>query len=69
MIREVGSEHLKNVVTLGEARRAWGKSRSALIYAIDRGHLTARKAGRDWLITVPSLIIRYGNPIQPLDPK
>lgn len=59
---EIGLNHINNVVTLSEAARAWCRGRSTLRYAIDRGYVTARRIGHDWLITVPSLIAHYGRP-------
>lgn len=64
---EIGLEHLENVVTLSQARKAWQKSRSALICAINTGKITARLIGRDWLIALPSIKRYYGEPKRPLD--
>lgn len=64
--REIGLNHLNQVCSLSEAMRAWKKGRSTLIYAIDTGHVTARRIGRDWIITVPSLISWYGLPHNPI---
>lgn len=64
---EIGLEHLYQVCTLTEACRAWKKGRTTLLWAIDTGGLTARRIGRDWLISVPSLERRWGRPIRPLE--
>lgn len=59
---EIGLNHINNVVTLSEAAHAWCRGRSTLRYAIDRGYVTARRIGRDWLIAIPSLNAHYGAP-------
>lgn len=60
---EIGVEHLNMVCTITEACRTWNRGRSTIHYAIDRGYVTARRIGHDWLITVPSLIAHYGRPV------
>lgn len=55
---------LGEVVTLGEAMTIWQKSRSAMKNACLTGAVDARRSitGGSWLITVVSLINRYGKP-------
>ena len=55
---------LGEVVTLGEAVQMWSKSRNALKNACLTGAVKARVSitGGAWLITVASLIERYGKP-------
>lgn len=50
------------VVTIPEACALWDKPRNTLLYAIDAGNITARKSGKCWLISVPSLVKRWGWP-------
>jgi hypothetical protein len=57
---EIGLEHLESIVTVTEACILWQRGRTSIKFAIDRGYLTARRVGRDWLISVPSLIAHYG---------
>lgn len=51
-----------SVVTIAEASRMWGRSQTAFINAIMRGHVVARKSGRTWLINTHSILIHYGYP-------
>jgi hypothetical protein len=59
---------LGQVVTMSEAVRLWGKPRNTIMYAIDAStgakptDLIYRKSGRVWLITVRSLVRRWGRP-------
>lgn len=50
------------VVTVPEACEMWDKPRNTLLYAIDAGNIVARKSGSTWLISVPSLVKRWGWP-------
>jgi hypothetical protein len=57
---------LGDVVTLPEAVMLWKKNRSTVVMAIAKGGLSARKTLSDGtvLITVGSLIARWGEPEQ-----
>lgn len=54
---------LSATMTLAEAMRAYHVGRSTLRYAIDSGRVAARRAGRDWLISVRSLNAVYASKI------
>lgn len=53
---------LKDVVTLSEAARLYYRDKKTVRYAIDAENLAARQCGRNWLVSVPSLIALWGNP-------
>jgi hypothetical protein len=53
---------LAQVVTMSEAARMYYRDRQTVRYAIDAGNLAARQCGRNWLVSVPSLIALWGNP-------
>lgn len=59
---QTGHEYLAQVVTFSEACEFWCLHRSTLRYAIDAALVCARKSGRVWLISTPSLTAQYGNP-------
>lgn len=59
---QIGAELLEQVVTVPEACKLWNYSRFGVLYAIDRGYVTARRIGRDWIITVESLRAHWGEP-------
>lgn len=61
-INWLGEEDLHRVVTLTEACQVWYRHRSVLRYAIDAGLINARKSGNTWLVSVHSLVRRYGLP-------
>lgn len=52
------------VVTLSEACLMWEKSETAMMHAILKGKINARRAftGGDWLLSRVSVIRRYGQP-------
>ena len=58
----IGKQDVYAVTTINEASRLWYLSRTAIVYAIDAGLITARKSGKTWLISVASMIARYGKP-------
>lgn len=58
---------LYQVVTVPEACELWGLPRNTIMYALDiaigrTGDLVYRKSGSTWLITVASMVRRYGQP-------
>lgn len=55
---------LYRVTTVPEACKLWKKPRNTLLYAIDAGNLTARKSGKNWLVSVESLIHLWGHPVR-----
>jgi hypothetical protein len=57
---------LNAVVTLPEACARWRKHRKTVELAIDKDQLVWRQAGRTYLITVESLVARWGQPIMPV---
>lgn len=60
------SDHYRELsatMTLAEAMRVYHVGRSTLRYAIDSGRVAARRAGRDWLISVRSLNAVYASKI------
>lgn len=59
---EIGAELLSQVVTVREACQMWNYSRSSVLYAINRGYVTARRIGRDWIIVADSLRAHWGAP-------
>lgn len=61
------NEGLYTVVSQAEAQRMWRKSQKALDWARWRGQVKARKSGRNWLITVASLVALYGQPFEPME--
>lgn len=58
---------LYDVVSQSEAQRMWGKSQKTLDFARWRGMVKARKSGKQWLITVASLVALYGLPTSRMD--
>lgn len=60
---------LYQVCTVPEACDLWGLPRNTIMYAIDiaigrSDDLVYRKSGSTWLISVASMIRRYGAPIK-----
>lgn len=53
---------LYTVVSQSEAQMMWGKSQKTLDMARWRGRVQCRKSGKQWLITVASLVALYGAP-------
>lgn len=53
---------LKNVTTLADACRRWGRSKSTITYAIDTGNVAALRVGRSVLISTRSLVAWFGSP-------
>ena len=58
----VGIIDVYSVTTISEVSKLWYLSRTAILYAIDAGLITARKSGKVWLISVNSVVNRYGKP-------
>lgn len=53
---------LESVTTITEAAERWCLGRSTIRNAIRVEHIAAVQSGRTWLISVPSLVARYGDP-------
>lgn len=53
---------LYSVVSQSEAQMMWAKSQKTIDMARWRGRLQCRKSGKQWLITVASLVALYGQP-------
>lgn len=62
--REFWRETLDDVCSLSQACHAWGKSRTAIMNAINRGDIVAERIGRDWILSIPSVRARYGNAVR-----
>lgn len=60
----VGIMDVYSVTTISEVSKLWYLSRTAILYAIDAGLITARKSGKVWLISVNSVVKRYGKPVK-----
>lgn len=56
---------LANVATVGTVARLWQRSYTGVLYAIDADNLAARKCGKTWLISVPSVVAYWGLPTHP----
>jgi hypothetical protein len=54
------------VVTMAEISYHWGKHRSTIYSAIDRGHILARSGKNGWLIDIKSVISYWGQPKIPI---
>jgi len=66
MPHEAKLEHftyLKFVTTVAGACRMYDKPRRTIQYAIDTGNIAALKDGGVWLISIPSLVARWGWPL------
>jgi len=50
------------VCSIGYVCKRWNYARSSVLYAIDRGHIRAAKIGRDWIVSIPSLLSHWGDP-------
>lgn len=59
---------LSMVVCLQEVCVMWGKSPRQVHYAIDNGHIEARKSftGGTWLIVYYSVCEHWGEPVKPI---
>lgn len=55
---------IEHVYTMDEVAAGWHKHYKTVKLAIDTGRLTARKAGRQWLISRRSVIRLWGNPLE-----
>jgi sugar phosphate isomerase/epimerase len=67
MKRKARKEHfdyLENVTTLAGASRLVKVDRHTISYAIDAGHIAARREGRNVLIYVPSLLVYFHFPVK-----
>jgi hypothetical protein len=53
---------LKYVTTLAGAARLYKRDKKTVRYAIDAGNIAAVQDGRNWLVSIPSLIAYWGNP-------
>lgn len=53
---------LSQVVTLAEAARMVYRDPKSIRYAIDAGHIAAKRCGYIWLVSVPSLFNHFPPP-------
>lgn len=53
---------LEQVTTLAGASRLIKVDRKSISYAIDAGHIAARRDGRNVLVSIPSLLTYYHFP-------
>lgn len=57
-----GPSPLDEVCTIADVCKRWFYSRSSVLYAIDRGYIDARRIGRDWVVSIPSVEAHWGRP-------
>lgn len=51
-------------LTVNEVAAGWHKHPKTVILAIQNDRLTARRAGRNWLISYASVVRRWGKPLE-----
>lgn len=56
---------LANVATVGTVALLWHRSYTGVLYAIDADNIAARKCGKTWLVSVPSVVAYWGLPNHP----
>lgn len=65
--RQKNKNLLYSTVTINEASYHWGKHKTTIYGAIDRGAILARTGKFGWIILVQSLIEFWGQPKIPLE--
>ena len=53
---------LESVATPGTVALVWCRSYTGVLHAINLNHFAARKCGKTWLISLPSVVAYWGDP-------